>query len=99
MTEAVIAVPLCELLFIVSALPRSLIVFALPCSAALQRATGAQLLALRIGEAGVGLAHVGALLVVQDAPLLGFVTGRQCQQHPGTPGARRVGKEGVRTWR
>src|SRR3546814_10278557 len=71
MTEAVIAVPLCELLFIVSALPRSLIVFALPRSAALQRATGAQLLALRIGEAGVALAHVGALLVVQDAPLLG----------------------------
>src|SRR3546814_8258499 len=44
---------------------------------------GVQLVALGVRQGGVALAEVGALLVVQDAALLGLIASGQCQQQAG----------------
>src|SRR3546814_1415369 len=45
---------------------------------------GVQLVALGVRQGGVALAEVGALLVVQDAALLGLIASGQCQQQAGS---------------
>src|SRR3546814_18472594 len=71
---------------------------------------GVQLVALGVRQGGVALAEVGALLVVQDAALLGLIASGQCQQQAGSDDRcklpkthrseeRRVGKECVSTCR